>query len=59
MDDLVPYLTQIGPITKVLPTVDGQTRTGVVSALREAYEPFIDGDIVRYRAACWAVEASA
>ncbi len=53
------YLTQIGPVAKVLPTVDAGTRARVVGALRQAYEPFVSGDIARYTAACWAVEATA
>jgi SAM-dependent methyltransferase len=59
VDDLVPYLTQIGPIARALPPADAQTRDAVIDALREAYKPFIDGDVVRYTAACWAVEATA
>ncbi|ORV33422.1 SAM-dependent methyltransferase [Mycobacterium conspicuum] len=57
--DLLPYLTQIGPIAKALPSVDAETRTKVISALREAYQPFIVGDSVEYTAACWLVEATA
>jgi SAM-dependent methyltransferase len=58
VSDLVPYLTQIGPVAEVLSTVDARTRTRVVDALREAYKPFIVGDSVRYTAACWEVGAT-
>lgn len=57
--DLVPYLTQIGPVAKVLPGVDVHTRARVIRALWEAYQPFVAGDRVEYTAACWLVQATA
>jgi hypothetical protein len=54
---LMPYLTRIGPVAKVLSTVSAQTRARVIDALRRSFEPFIEDDAVRYTAARWIVEA--
>lgn len=57
--DLMPYLTQMGPVGRVLPGVGAPIRARVITALREAYEEFVDGGEVRYTAACWLVNTLA
>jgi SAM-dependent methyltransferase len=55
--DLLPYLTQMGPVGRTLPGLDAQTRAQVITSLREAYTEFIVDGEVRYIAACWMVDA--
>lgn len=55
--DLMPYLTQVGPVARILPTVDDATRGRVVAALQKAYAQFVFDGVVRYPAACWIVDA--
>lgn len=57
--DLMPYVTQMGPVGRMLPGLDARLRGLVVTALRDAYEEFVDGTEVRYTAACWLVNALA
>jgi SAM-dependent methyltransferase len=56
---LVPYLTQLGPLGRVLPTVDEATRERIVAKVRAAFEAHVQGDKVRFRAACWQIRAKA
>jgi ubiquinone/menaquinone biosynthesis C-methylase UbiE len=56
-EELVPYLTHMGPVGQILHGSDEQTRSRVVAAIRPAYEQFVHGGEVRYTAACWSVSA--
>ncbi|GGB96168.1 class I SAM-dependent methyltransferase [Pseudoduganella buxea] len=53
------YITRMGIVGRVLPTLDAATRQAVLAAMRPAFEPFIDGDQVRFTAACWQITARA
>jgi ubiquinone/menaquinone biosynthesis C-methylase UbiE len=55
--ELVPYLTHMGPVGQVLHGSDEQTRSRVVAAIRPAYEQFVHDGEVRYTAACWSASA--
>ena len=57
--DLLAYLTQLGPLARLLPQLDEATRTHVVRVVREAFEPFVHGVDVRFTAACWRIDARA
>lgn len=57
--ELVTYLTRLGPLGRVLPEVDGQTRIRVIETVRAAFDPYVQGDEVRFDAACWIVGAQA
>lgn len=57
--DLVPYLTQFGPVGQALRDADATTRARVVAAIRPAFAPYVHGDEVRFPAACWLVTAQA
>jgi SAM-dependent methyltransferase len=57
--DLVRYFTRLGPLGRILHAADGHTRTRVVETVRAAFEPYVHGDEVRLRAACWMVTAQA
>lgn len=53
------YMTRLGPLGLLLPTLDEQERTHVLEVARAAFEPFVHGDEVRYTAACWMIHATA
>lgn len=57
--DLLPYLSHLGRIGIFLRQVDAETRERVLTTVRAAFEPFVDGDTVRFTAACWMIEARA
>lgn len=51
------YFTQLGPLGRVLGALDDDTRAQVIATVRPAFEPFVDGDEVRFTAACWSIAA--
>ncbi|WP_353402311.1 methyltransferase domain-containing protein [Duganella hordei] len=57
--ELLRYITRMGPVGRLLQTVDDHTRQQVASTARAAFEPFVHGDEVRYTAACWDIRAGA
>lgn len=57
--DLLPYLTQMGPLGRALPGLEASTRARVIEAARAAVEPYVHGPDVRFTAACWQVDARA
>jgi SAM-dependent methyltransferase len=58
-EDLVPYLTRLGPVGLILREADERTRKSVIEAARAAFEPYVRGVEVRFEAACWMVDARA
>lgn len=56
---LLQYLTRMGPLGRMLKDADEQTRRHVVETVRAAFDPYVQGDTVRYVAACWDVGARA
>jgi len=56
---LVPYVTRFGPVARVLPDADDETRARVIAAVRPAFDRFVHGDEVRFTAACWMIAAAA
>lgn len=57
--DLMAYLTKLGPLGRVLPELDEPTRREVIARARAAFAPYVQGEVVRYQAACWSVGARA
>ncbi len=55
--DLVRYFTGLGPLGLVLQDADEATRTRLVDTVRKAFDPFVQGEDVRYDAACWWITA--
>ncbi len=53
------YIARLGPLGRVLHDADAQTRSRVVETVRVAFESFVQGDEVRFLAACWMVTARA
>jgi SAM-dependent methyltransferase len=58
-NDLVPYLTWLGPVGQVLQDADERTRARVIDTLRAAFAPYVHHGEVRFDAACWHVSARA
>ncbi|ATB32876.1 class I SAM-dependent methyltransferase [Melittangium boletus] len=58
-NELVGYLTRIGPVGLSLQEADERTRKKVIDTVRTAFEPYVHGAEVRYTAACWMVSARA
>lgn len=56
---LLRYLTQLGPLGRFFQEADEQTRQQLINTVRAAFEPYVDGDAVRFVAACWKVGARA
>lgn len=56
---LETYLTRLGPLSRVLPTLEPAQRDHVVDVVRAAFDPFVDGDEVRFDVACWMLQAEA
>lgn len=55
--DLLAYLTRVGPLGRILPTLDDGLRARVVEAARAAFDPYLRDGVARYDAACWMVGA--
>ncbi|WP_306362316.1 class I SAM-dependent methyltransferase [Nocardia sp. CC227C] len=58
-EHLVAYFTRLGPLGTVFADLPEQLRPRVVDVVRSAFEPYVDGGMVRYPAACWLVGARA
>jgi len=57
--DLVRYFTKVGAVGRVFADLAPDVQDQVVAVVRPAFDPFVDGDEVRFTAACWLVSASA
>jgi SAM-dependent methyltransferase len=57
--ELVGYFARFGPLGRILPEVDEQTRTQVIETVRPAFDRYVHGAEVRFTAACWMVGAAA
>lgn len=55
--ELLQYVTRLGPVGMVLGEADERTRAEVVEVVRAAFDPYVDGDVVRFTAACWMIKA--
>lgn len=53
------YLSRLGPVGVALQEADERTRETVQRAVRAAFEPWVQGDEVRFTAACWLIGARA
>jgi hypothetical protein len=56
---LDPYLARLGPVGTVLRDADEATRARVTQAIRPAFDPYIQGDLVRFTGAAWLATARA
>ena len=53
------YLMRLGPVGLALGHADEALRGQVVGAVREAFAPYLLGDVVKFTAACWELAARA
>jgi SAM-dependent methyltransferase len=58
-EELMTFLTRIGPLREALADADDDLREAVLDAVRTAAEPFVSGDRVSFEAALWVVDAAA
>lgn len=57
--ELVHYLTRLGPIGRLLQQLDERSRQPIIEVVRTAFDPYVHGAEVRFSAACWMVGARA
>jgi ubiquinone/menaquinone biosynthesis C-methylase UbiE len=57
--ELVRYMTRIGPLGRIFPEVDEQTRAQLIQTVRPAFDPYVHGAEICFTAACWMVRARA
>lgn len=57
--ELVRYFSTMGPVGRALPNADDATVEKVVEVVRPAFDPFVDGDTVRFTAALHMITATA
>ena len=53
--ELVGYLSRMGPVGRALDGLDPGRRQQVIDRVRPAFDPFVGGATVSFRAACWMV----
>jgi SAM-dependent methyltransferase len=58
-DELMTFLTRIGPLREALAEADVERRVAVLEAVRTAAEPYVNGDRASFEAALWIVDAAA
>ena len=51
------YATRMGPYGLARDTLDGATQAKADNAVLAAFDSFVDGDMVRFNAACWTAVA--
>jgi ubiquinone/menaquinone biosynthesis C-methylase UbiE len=51
------YITQMGPLGRALQQVDAPARERIVDGVSAAFARYLEGDDVRFDAACWEVSA--
>jgi SAM-dependent methyltransferase len=53
------YITRLGPVGMALSQAPDDARDRILETVRDAFAPFVEGDEVRFSAACWRVSARA
>ncbi|PWG02240.1 class I SAM-dependent methyltransferase [Sphingosinicella humi] len=56
--DFGTYVTRMGPLGAVFPTLPQNVRTEFARRLEAAFQPYVHGKEVRFTAACWEVTAT-
>jgi SAM-dependent methyltransferase len=55
--DLLHYMTRMGPVGRLLPEVPEPIRAELLARLRAGLDPYVHGAEVRFTSACWMVTA--
>jgi hypothetical protein len=58
-NELMSYVTKLGPVGMALKDVDEPTRARTIEAVRAAFAPFVENGTARFSTACWLVSARA
>lgn len=58
-DDLITFVTRLGPVGAALREVDRATAEKITAVLPAAFAPFVEDGEARFNAACWLVKALA
>ena len=58
-DDLLAYVTRLGPVGLAMRDLDEPTRARVTEVLGAAFDPYLRDGAARFDAACWLVRARA
>jgi hypothetical protein len=58
-DRLETWFTRLGPAAAALREVDAAKRAELIPVLHAAFARYVDGDQVRFTAACWEIRALA
>jgi SAM-dependent methyltransferase len=58
-EGLTHYLRWMGPVGRVLQCADEDRRARILEKVRPAFDSYVQGDDVRFDAACWMLEAEA
>jgi SAM-dependent methyltransferase len=58
-DKLTYYVSRLGPVGVVLARLDEPARARVIETVRAAFQQYVQGDEVRFTAACWWICARA
>lgn len=56
---LIQYVTQLGPVGRLLQEADSDTRAKVIETVLPAFDRYLIGGTVRFSAACWELRAVA
>ena len=56
--DLLPYVSRLGPVGRILQEADEQTRKQVLEKVRPAFDRYVHGAEVRFTAACWLAQTA-
>ncbi len=57
--ELLGYLSRMGPVGRALEGLEAGVRRRVIEEVRAAFNAFVSGGTVSFRAACWMVSAQA
>ncbi|MCK1738593.1 class I SAM-dependent methyltransferase [Bradyrhizobium sp. 138] len=57
--DLRRYITWLGPVGTILQNADEAMRERVIDAVRPGFDDYVQGALICFTAACWAVSARA
>jgi SAM-dependent methyltransferase len=55
--ELVGYITRFGPVGRMFPELNDQTRARIIETVRPAFDPYVHGADVLFTAACWTITA--
>ncbi|MEM6851106.1 MAG: class I SAM-dependent methyltransferase [Pseudomonadota bacterium] len=55
--DLPTYVGALGPVGRIMPSLSEAKRAEVMGAVVPAFDEFVDGEEVRFTAACWILTA--